>query len=175
MLDWPVFSVGSQAVLGRSLHRFTVGELARTCQATRICTYKQNKKRTAFALETPGISNSSTQRAQHTDTTTAHETLEVLQPSEAETTHKACRHVTRGIVSSRMSPVHGFQGSFPPVMSEGLGAMAVSNVGAYSCASTPQEPPNSRTITSPDPAFTSEATPSCCYDFSSSSPARSSS
>eukprot|EP00904_Undaria_pinnatifida_P009413 jgi/Undpi1/5601/HiC_scaffold_2.g00877.m1 len=54
-------------------------------------------------------------------------------------------------------------------MSEGSGAMAVSNVGAYSCASTPQEPPNSRTKTSPDPEFTSEATPSCCYGFSSSS------
>ena len=83
--------------------------------------------------------------------------------------------MAREIVCSGMSPVHGFQGSFSPVMSEGSGAMAVSNVGAYSCASTPQEPPNSRTITSPDPAFTSEATPSCCYDFSSSSPARSSS
>ena len=170
MLDWPVFSVGSQAVLGRSLHRFTVGELARTCQGTRICTYKQNKKRTAFTLETPGISNSSTQQTQHTDTTTAHEKLEVLQPSEAETPHEACRHVTRGIVSSRMSPVHRFQGSFPLVMSEGLGAMAVSNVGAYSCASTPQARPNTRTRTSPDPPFTSEATPSCCYEFSSSSP-----
>ena len=170
MLDRSVFSVGSRAVLGRSLHRFTVGELARTCQATRICTYKQNKKRTAFALETPGISNSSTQRAQHTDTTTAHENLEVLQPSEAETTHKACRHVTRGIVSSRMSPVHEFQGSFPPVMSEGLGAMAVSNVGAYSCASTPRARPSTTTRTSPDPPFTSEATASCCYNFSSSSP-----
>ena len=41
---------------------------------------------------------------------------------------------------------------------------------ASSCASTPQEPPNSRTRASPDPEFTSEATPSCCYDFSSSSP-----
>ena len=70
--------------------------------------------------------------------------------------------VAREIVSSRMSLVHGFQGSFSPVVSEGSGAMAVSNVGAYSCASTPQEPPNSRTRTSPDPAFTSEATPSCC-------------
>ena len=92
----------------------------------------------------------------------------------SQTKHK-CRMepaatVTREIVSSRMSPVHGFQRSFPPVRSEGSGAMAVSNVGAYSCVSTPQEPPNSRTRTSPDPAFTSEATPSCCYEFSSSSP-----
>ena len=42
--------------------------------------------------------------------------------------------VAREIVSSRMSPVHGFQGSVPPVVSEGSGAIAVNNVGAYSGA-----------------------------------------
>ena len=42
--------------------------------------------------------------------------------------------VAREIVSSRMNPLHVFQGFVPPVMSDGSGAMAVSNVGAYSCA-----------------------------------------
>ena len=54
-------------------------------------------------------------------------------------------------------------------MSEGSGAKAVRNVSDHSWASAPQEPPNSSTRTS-DPAFTAEATPSCCHDPWPSSP-----
>ena len=74
--------------------------------------------------------------------------------------------LARENVSSGSSPVHGFQVSFPSVASEVSGAVAVYATWVLTAArQRPEEPPNSRARTSPDPALTPEATPSCCFDF----------
>ena len=113
--------------------RTTGGELGRTCQRLfGFARKKQNLKKHSFCVGNPSYfklweQGDSAQRRRNTGARKCRET--VLKVGRKPTA------VAREIVSSTTSPVHRFQGYFLPDMNERLRAMAVRDVGAYSCTS----------------------------------------